>query len=85
MLPYGEDLAPFDKEFHLSLGLFVGGISDFPDNSLNGVSKKRKPWTNYDPKAELNFWKNKSEWLQTWDGVNSGLVVDSVKVYALDD
>lgn len=81
----GEELAPFDKEFHLSLGLSVGGVSDFPDSSLNGVSRRRKPWANDDPKAELNFWKKTSEWLQTWDGVNSGLIVDSVRVYALDD
>uniref|UniRef100_T1GKW3 GH16 domain-containing protein n=1 Tax=Megaselia scalaris TaxID=36166 RepID=T1GKW3_MEGSC len=67
----GEELAPFDKEFHLSLGLSVGGVSDFPDSSLNGVPRRRKPWANDDPKAELNFWKKTSEWLQTWDGVNS--------------
>lgn len=81
----GEKLAPFDKEFHLSLGLSVGGHSEFPQNCLNGNSKKRKPWENNDPKAEFNFWRKRSEWTETWDGINSGLIVDSVKVYALND
>lgn len=81
----GEEMAPFDKEFHLSLGLSVGGHSEFPENCLNGESRRRKPWENGDPKGEFNFWRKRADWTETWDGVNSGLIVDSVKVYSLDD
>ncbi|KAL1123444.1 hypothetical protein AAG570_002524 [Ranatra chinensis] len=45
----GSNVAPFDKEFYISLGLSVGGIRDFPDNSLNGG--QRKPWTDSDAKV----------------------------------
>lgn len=81
----GEELAPFDKEFHLSLGLSVGGQSEFPENCLNGESKRRKPWENGDPKGEFNFWRKREEWLETWKGNDAGLIVDSIKVYALDE
>lgn len=79
----GATLAPFDKEFHLSLGLSAGGLADFPDNSLTGPYKKRKPWDNDDPKQEFRFKRKMDEWLSTWDH-DSSLKVDSVKVYALE-
>nr|CAD7574830.1 unnamed protein product [Timema californicum] len=45
----GSNIAPFDKEFYLSLGLGVGGIGDFPDNcatSLPSGGFHPKPWKN---------------------------------------
>ncbi|XP_055855485.1 beta-1,3-glucan-binding protein-like [Episyrphus balteatus] len=76
-------MAPFDREFYLSLGVSVGGHSDFPDDSRNGFERLPKPWTNGDPKAELYFWKDYENWSRTWNSDASGLHVDYVKVYAL--
>lgn len=83
----GGALAPFDKEFHLSLGLSAGGLSDFPDNSLTETRKIRKPWVNGNPNQELVFWNRRNDWFKTWDveSEKSRLIVDYVKVYALDE
>lgn len=71
-------MAPFDREFYLSLGVSVGGHCDFPDDiHSNG---QPKPWKNRDPKAELRFWEDASNWSKTWQ---SGLEVDYIRVYAL--
>ncbi|KAE8737378.1 Gram-negative binding protein, partial [Frankliniella occidentalis] len=40
----GSRIAPFDKEFYLSLGLAVGGIHAFPDGCKSG--NHEKPWKN---------------------------------------
>ncbi|KAJ6616523.1 Beta-1,3-glucan-binding protein, partial [Pseudolycoriella hygida] len=79
----GEYMAPFDKEFFLSIGVGVGGISDFPDLSLNGYGNLEKPWSNTSPKAELKFWNDVSNWNSTWDTTNIGLQVDYVKVWSI--
>lgn len=80
----GTTLAPFDQEFHISLGVGVGGNADFPDDSLSGLSKIAKPWENTSPKAELNFYLNAEDsWYQTWNNRDSGLIVDYVKVYSV--
>nr|CAD7404759.1 unnamed protein product [Timema cristinae] len=82
----GSNIAPFDKEFYLSLGLGVGGIGDFPDNcstSLPSGGFHPKPWKNTGAKAKLTFWQDKKMWYPTWDGENSALQVDYVKVWAL--
>ncbi|XP_069688093.1 beta-1,3-glucan-binding protein-like [Periplaneta americana] len=82
----GTKLAPFDKEFYLSLGLGVGGVQDFPDNCTTGLPQgglHPKPWKNTDPKAMLQFWRDKDNWYPTWSGDNSALQVDYVKVWAL--
>ncbi|KAL5291468.1 GNBPA1 family protein [Megaselia abdita] len=78
----GGAMAPFDQEFHLTLGLSVGGLADFPDGSLTGPTKTKKPWDNGDPKQEVSFWSNKNNWLATWDHLSS-LQVDFVRVFAL--
>ncbi|KAF9408553.1 hypothetical protein HW555_011795, partial [Spodoptera exigua] len=72
----GTIMAPLDRMFYVSLGLRVGGINDFDDNTLDG-----KPWKNTESKATLNFWKAKDVWYPSWS--NSALKVDYVKVYAL--
>ncbi|KAG4076072.1 hypothetical protein HA402_010867 [Bradysia odoriphaga] len=79
----GEYMAPFDKEFFLSIGVGVGGISDFPDASRNGYGNFVKPWTNTSPKAELHFWNDVEQWNSTWNRQNSGLQVDYVKVWSI--
>ncbi|XP_055903002.1 beta-1,3-glucan-binding protein-like [Eupeodes corollae] len=76
-------MAPFDREFFLTLGLGAGGHSDFPGGCLNGPTKLNKAWRNHHPKAELRFWNDRENWLKTWNGDQSGLHVDYVKVYAL--
>lgn len=87
-IPWGQGtkLAPFDKEFYLSLGLGVGGIQDFPDNCTTGLQQgglHPKPWKNTSPKAMLQFWRDKENWRQSWSSGNSDLQVDYVKVWAL--
>lgn len=80
----GGTMAPFDKEFYIGLGVGVGGMSDFPDGATDAYdSLNNKPWKNFDPKAESIFWANKNNWLKTWNGVDVGLQVDSVKVWAI--
>lgn len=71
----GENFAPFDKEFYLSLGVGVGGHS-FP-NDIPG-----KPWKNRSPKNTLQFWQDKNTWRPTWSA-NSAMQVDYVKIWAL--
>lgn len=77
----GSNMAPFDREFHISIGVGVGGNADFPDRSTS--MQHPKPWENFDPKAELNFWLDKEDWLPTWNGHDSGLVIDYVKVWSV--
>lgn len=47
----GTNMAPFDQEFHISLGVGVGGNGDFPEDSRTGSLKIPKPWENTSPKA----------------------------------
>ncbi|XP_065350462.1 beta-1,3-glucan-binding protein-like [Cloeon dipterum] len=77
----GSKFAPFDQEFYIAFGVGVGGIHDFPDNCLN--NGERKPWTNGQPKAKLNFWKQQNKWYPTWDLQDGSMQIDYVKVYAL--
>lgn len=80
----GTTMAPFDQEFHISLGVGVGGNADFPDDSMTGLQKLQKPWENTSPKAELNFYLSaEDQWYPTWNSRESGLIVDYVKVYSV--
>uniref|UniRef100_A0A9I3CJN8 GH16 domain-containing protein n=1 Tax=Anopheles culicifacies TaxID=139723 RepID=A0A9I3CJN8_9DIPT len=74
-------LAPFDREFYISLGVGVGGIKDFPDHSQTGPAKSAKPWNNTSPKAEYFFYQNRNTWYRTW--TEPELTIDYVRVYAL--
>lgn len=69
-------MAPFDKEFYLTLGLGVGGFNDFSDESY-----KYKPWRNYDIQAMRSLWTAMSS--TDWPSDKSQLQVDYVRVYAL--
>lgn len=78
----GNSMAPFDREFHIALGVGVGGRADFPDGSRTS-NGHQKPWDNTDPKMELNFWLDRENWQPTWNGHDSGLIVDYVKVWSV--
>jgi len=73
-------MAPFDKEFHLTFGVGVGGLNDFVDNSHQGLP--RKPWKNTQVKAMKFFWDAMKP-ISDWPSEKSGLVIDYVKVYSL--
>ncbi|XP_065362113.1 uncharacterized protein LOC135955682 [Calliphora vicina] len=70
----GEDNAPFDQMFYITLGLAAGGYGDFPNTD-------GKPWINTDPRASWNFYKTRSTWYPTWS--QPSLEVDYVRVYAV--
>ncbi|KAF2893394.1 hypothetical protein ILUMI_12788 [Ignelater luminosus] len=71
----GSQLAPFDKEMHLVLGVGVGGLC-FSNTSSN------KPWDSDDPKAQLHFYRSLDVWSKTWSD-SSELVVDYIRIWAL--
>ncbi|XP_055624876.1 beta-1,3-glucan-binding protein 2-like [Toxorhynchites rutilus septentrionalis] len=68
-------MAPFDKEFYISLGVGVGGHYDFHD--FQG-----KPWKDLSVKAMHSFWSARGNWYPTWN-LDSALLVDYIKVYAI--
>ncbi|KAB0796439.1 hypothetical protein PPYR_10500 [Photinus pyralis] len=72
----GTVLAPFDQEMFITLGVGVGGQM-YPD-----LPEVNKPWNTDDPKAQLQFYRNKEKWYNTW-GDKSELVVDYIKVFAI--
>lgn len=75
-------MAPFDKEFHLTFGIGVGGLNDFIDYQDPIRDTPKKPWKNTQVKAMKLFWdamKVRSD----WPGEKSGLEIDYVKVYSL--
>ncbi|KAJ6635285.1 Beta-1,3-glucan-binding protein 1 [Pseudolycoriella hygida] len=75
-------MAPFDKEFHLTFGVGVGGLNDFLDSKDGNQNTLRKPWKNTQVKAMKYFWdamKSRSD----WPGDKSALEIDYVKVYSL--
>lgn len=68
--------APFDREFSLILNLAVGGTTGYWDDLAPG-----KPWRDADPHAVNSFWDAKDSWYKTWDGDNSHLQIDYIRVY----
>uniref|UniRef100_A0A023F500 Putative beta-1 n=1 Tax=Triatoma infestans TaxID=30076 RepID=A0A023F500_TRIIF len=77
----GTRIAPFDQEFYLSLGISVGGMRDFPDESTSAGHEK--PWRNLAVKALLNFWQDRHHWRNTWDDERSALQIEHVRIKAL--
>jgi len=70
----GDEDAPFDQQFFLIFNVAVGGTNGyFPDG--NG-----KPWSNSDPHAVNAFWSAEGEWYNTWNGEDSAMQIDWVKV-----
>ncbi|GFS12992.1 beta-1,3-glucan-binding protein [Elysia marginata] len=74
----GEKMAPFDQPFYIMFNVAVGGTSGmFPDgNHYNGA---RKPWSNGSPHAAQDFWNGRGEWLKTWHGGKTAMLVDYVE------
>ncbi|XP_075164783.1 gram-negative bacteria binding protein 1 [Haematobia irritans] len=70
----GDDDAPLDQMFFLTLGLSAGGHGDFPQHVM-------KPWQNTSPKATLKFNENRLDWSTSWQ--DPSLKVDYVRVYAV--
>lgn len=74
-------------QFYLTLGVGVGGISDFPDTCKTGSASKPKdkPWGNRDPKSLLNFFRDTTNWHSTWmaNQDQALMKIDYVKVYAI--
>lgn len=66
----GGKMAPFDHEFHLTIGLGVGGHYDFDDN-ISG-----KPWINREPRAHNDFWNA----IKGTNYPQGKLIIDYVKV-----
>ncbi|XP_054269533.1 uncharacterized protein LOC128990907 isoform X2 [Macrosteles quadrilineatus] len=77
----GSRIAPFDKDFYISLGLSVGNARDFPDDCIN--KGRPKPWKNTDPKAMLKLWQDRENWKATWTEENSSLIIDHIRVTAI--
>ncbi|XP_073991633.1 uncharacterized protein isoform X2 [Rhodnius prolixus] len=77
----GTKIAPFDQEFYLSLGISVGGMRDFPDESTSAGHEK--PWRNMAVKAMLNFWQDRHHWRNSWDDERSALQIEHVRIKAL--
>ncbi|XP_054266022.1 uncharacterized protein LOC128988606 isoform X1 [Macrosteles quadrilineatus] len=77
----GSRIAPFDKDFYISLGLSVGNARDFPDDCTN--KGWPKPWKNTDPKAMLKLWQDRENWKATWTEENSSLIIDHIRVTAI--
>lgn len=79
----GSQMAPFDKEFFITIGLAVGGVSEyFSDESEN--MGYEKPWANTSPHAPLEFWRAKDDWYKTWNTSqdSANFKIDYVKVYS---
>ncbi|KAF5294928.1 hypothetical protein FQR65_LT10640 [Abscondita terminalis] len=71
----------YNQEYTLSLGVAVGGVTDFPDNVVSGNDPK--PWSEQDRSYLKRFSEAKPIWSKTWDGDNSALQVDYVKARAM--
>jgi len=76
--------APFDKPFFLLFNVAVGGIGNeigryFPDEA------GQKPWVNTDtqPQAMASFWRQRQQWLPSWNGEDVAMAIDWIRVYQL--
>lgn len=76
----GSLIAPFDKEFFVSLSLSVGGMRDFPDDCSSAGHEK--PWKNFAVKAMASFWEDRKYWYNSWTD-DSELQIEHVMVTAL--
>jgi len=78
---YAENkkMAPFDQPFYLIMNLATGGTNGyFPDNVTPA-----KPWRNAEGLAFADFWNARGAWYPTWNGDDSNLQVDYIRVTAV--
>ena len=71
--------APFDHQFYFVFNVACGGTNGyFPDGVGN------KPWSDTDPRSVNTFYNNRASWLPTWNGSNTALKIDYVRVWSFD-
>ncbi|XP_058809036.1 beta-1,3-glucan-binding protein 1-like [Phymastichus coffea] len=72
---------PSDTPFYLTIGVAVGGLSEFPDNcASHGYTKT---WRNIEAKALYRFCKSTELWYKTWHTDKISLNIDYLKIWAL--
>ncbi|KAF1834551.1 concanavalin A-like lectin/glucanase [Decorospora gaudefroyi] len=70
-----SNTSPFDQDFHLVVNLAVGATNGWFEDGKGG-----KPWIDRSPRAKLDFWEAKNDWLPTWkDG--GQMRIKSVKMW----
>lgn len=80
----GTPMAPFDKEFFVTIGLAVGGVSGYFSDDYENAGYE-KPWSNKSPHAPLEFWRAKENWLKTWKSPSpdsADFQIDYVKIFS---
>ena len=69
-------------QFYIKFNVAVGGTGGYiPDDCTNGNGEK--PWSNQSPTAPKEFWDGRDQWLPTWNGEDTAMQVDYVRVTAL--
>lgn len=68
--------APFDQEFYIILNVAVGGVAGYFPDGIGG-----KPWSDTSSSAALDFIHAQDTWYKSWQGPNSAMEVDWVKVW----
>lgn len=68
-------------QFYISLGVGVGGINDFPDDSQSNGSIK--PWKNKSRKNIRDFFNSLNVWSSTWKSGSEIMQIESVEVTAI--
>ena len=61
------------------MNVAVGGVTGFFPDSPS------KPWQNGHSHVVNQFYDAKDDWYPTWDGENSALQIDSVRVWQYSD
>ncbi|CAM9435429.1 unnamed protein product [Ectocarpus sp. 12 AP-2014] len=69
-------IAPYDQKFYVVMNVAVGGVSGFFPDGVGG-----KMWNNKDSDAAMKFHEATHDWHSTWDGKDSALQIESVKVW----
>ena len=79
----GTDMAPFDEEFYIIINNAIGGTNNYFHDAFTPTP----PWKNDGDgkKAMKDFWEAREDWLKTWDGENTALKIDYVKVWKLEE
>ncbi|CAM9956145.1 unnamed protein product [Scytosiphon promiscuus] len=72
--------APYDQKFYVVMNVAVGGVSGFFPDGVGG-----KMWNHQDSDAAMKFFEATSQWYPTWEGKDSALQVESVKVWQTNE
>jgi hypothetical protein len=59
--------------FNVAVGGTNGYFADFANWGT------RKPWVNTSPNATADFWSSRNEWLPSWQGDKTALLIDYVE------